>query len=174
MSRLRTANLLGALAGEIGERLERRLKRHPNQTDSAAAALNVLTFWEGASNTELARVLGLSHPATVRLVDKLEAEGLVEARPGKDRRAVALHLTQAGRERNKAVLIDRCAALTEVTDALTAAEQDQLSNLLEKMLRAATAGVIEAAHICRLCDEVACPGDECPVHQRGMELAAEA
>ena len=47
MTRLRTANLLGALAGEVVERMERPLKRHPNQTDSAAAALNVLGFWEG-------------------------------------------------------------------------------------------------------------------------------
>src|SRR5689334_2736128 len=86
MSKLRTANLLGALSGVVTERLVQRLKRHPNQTDSAAAALNVLTFWEGASNTELAKVLGLSHPATVRLVDRLEDAGLVEARPGRDKR----------------------------------------------------------------------------------------
>lgn len=171
MSRLRTANLLGALAMVVTERLERRLKRHPNQTDSAAAALNVLSFWEGASNNELSKVLALSHPATVRLVDKLEADGFVEARPGRDRRAVALHLTEAGRARVRGLLVERCAALTEVTDVLTPAEQDALAGLLEKLLRAATAGVIEAAHICRLCDEAACPEGECPVHQRAIELA---
>lgn len=172
MSRLRTANLLGALSCDVAERLERRLKRHPNQTDSAVAALNVLAFWEGASNAELAKVLGLSHPATVRLVDRLEAEGLVEARPGRDRRAVALHLTASGRERIKGVLTDRCATLAEVTQALTPAEQDLLAGLLEKMLRQATAGMIEAAHICRLCDETVCPEDECPVHQRAVEVEA--
>lgn len=172
MSRLRTANLLGALSGDVVERLERRLKQHPNQTDSAAAALNVLAFWDGASNAELSKVLKLSHPATVRLVDKLEADGLVEARPGRDRRAVALHLTDAGRTRIKGVLTERCATLAEVTDALTPAEQEFLAGLLEKMLRQAATGVFEAAHICRLCDEVACPEGECPVHQRAMELAA--
>jgi len=174
MSRLRTANLLGALAGVVVERLEQRLKHHPNQTDSAAAALNVLTFWEGASNAELSKVLGLSHPATVRLVDKLEADGLVEARPGRDRRAVALHLTDAGRARVKGLLIDRCTALAEVTGALSQAEQDVLAGLLEKMLRQATTGVIEAAHICRLCDAVACPEDQCPVHQKAVEVEAQA
>jgi DNA-binding MarR family transcriptional regulator len=173
MSKLRTANLLGALSGVVTERLVQRLKRHPNQTDSAAAALNVLTFWEGASNTELAKVLGLSHPATVRLVDRLEGAGLVEARPGRDKRAVALHLTDAGRAHVKDVLADRCAALAEVTDALTPKEQEVLATLLEKLLRSATAGVIEAAHICRLCDEMACPQDLCPVHQRALELAEQ-
>lgn len=174
MSRLRTANLLGALSGEIADRLDRGLKQHPNETDSAAAALNVLTFWDGASNSELSKVLGLSHPATVRLVDRLEAEGLVEAKPGRDRRAVALHLTAAGRDRIKGVLASRCAILAGLTDALTADEQDQLSRLLEKMLRQAATGVIEAAHICRLCDEAVCPGDECPVHKRAVELADQS
>ena len=171
MTRLRTANLLGALAGEVTERLERRLKSHPSQTDSAAAALNVLSFWDGASNGELARVLGLSHTATVRLVDRLEAEGLVESQAGRDRRAVALHLTEAGRARAKAVLADRCAALSEVTDVLTPSEQTVLAGLLEKMLRGVTTGgMMGAAHICRLCDEVVCPEGECPVHLRAVEL----
>ena len=170
MSILRTANLLGALAGEVTERLERRLKTHPSQTDSSAAALNVLSFWSGASNGELAKALGLSHTATVRLVDRLEAGGLVETRAGRDKRAVALHLTEAGRQRAKAVLTDRCAALAEVTGALTQSEQTILAGLLEKMLRSVTTGMMGATHICRLCDEVVCPEDECPVHQRALEL----
>src|SRR5882724_4448772 len=76
MTKLRTANLLGALAGEIAGRLERHGRIHPNETSSAAAALNVIGFYEGCSNSALSRALGLSHPATVRLVDKLEAAGL--------------------------------------------------------------------------------------------------
>ena len=95
MSKLRTANLLGALAGAIAERQERHGKAHPNETSSAAAALNVIGFYEGCSNGELAEALGLSHTATVRLVDKLEAGGLVISATGADRRAVALRLTKA-------------------------------------------------------------------------------
>lgn len=171
MPRLRTANLLGALSGEVAGRLERRLKQHPSQTDSSAAALNVLSFWEGCSNAELAGVLRLSHTATVRLIDKLEAEGLVESRTAQDRRAVALHLTEAGAARIRGILIERCAALAEVTDVLSPAEQDQFAGLLEKLLRGVTTGMQEAAHICRLCDSVACPEDECPVHQKAVEMA---
>lgn len=170
MSRPRTANLLGALAGEAAERLERRQSRHPNATDSSAAALNVLAFWEGASNARLAAVLGLSHPATVRLADKLEAEGLLESRRGRDRRSVALYLTEAGRARD--ILNDRCVALTRVTDALSPDERDQFAALMEKMLRALTGGLDEADHICRLCDSLACPQDDCPVQQAA--LAEEA
>src|SRR5690348_18332445 len=87
MTRLRTANLLAAFAGEVTERATAALKDHPNQTDSAFAALNIMGFWQGITNAQLARALKLSHTATVRLVDKLEAQGFVEARAGKDRRA---------------------------------------------------------------------------------------
>ena len=63
MPRLRTANLLGALAGEVSERLD-RLLTHPNQTDTSAAALALMSCYEGLSNAELAAGLGLSHPAS--------------------------------------------------------------------------------------------------------------
>jgi len=88
--KLRTANLLGALACEIAERLDERLKKHPNESDSAAAALNVISFYEGCSNNALSRALKLSHTTTVRLIDKLAAQGLVERRQAADRRAVSL------------------------------------------------------------------------------------
>jgi len=165
MSRLRTANLLGALAGEIADRLERDLKRHPNQTDSAAAALNVLGYYDGCTNARLSRALRLSHTATVRLVDKLEAGGLVKSEPGIDKRAVALHLTKAGRLRARAILTARCAALSGVVDLLPAREQEQLARLLEKLLSALPENADHADHICRLCDDVACPPEDCPVHQ---------
>ncbi len=171
MTRLRTANLLGALAGEVAERIERRLRDHPNQTDTSAAALALISYYEGMSNADLARGLGLSHPATVRLADKLEAAGLIETRPGRDRRFVAFHLTEAGRERARRILTERCAAIAEVIDPLSPAEQAQFAGLLERMLRAVTQSVDGAVHICRLCDGIVCPEDTCPVHQAALALA---
>jgi MarR family transcriptional repressor of emrRAB len=165
VSSLRTANLLGALAGEIADRLDRLLRHHPNQTDSAAAALNLVGFYEGCSNTRLSQALRLSHPATVRLVDKLEADGLVESRPGADRRSVALYLTERGRGRSREILVQRCAALSDIVDNLTGPEQQQLTALMEKLLRNLTSNADHADHICRLCDESACPPESCPVHQ---------
>ena len=81
--------------GEVTNLLDRQLKTHPNQTNSSAAALNIIAYYEGCTNARLAKALCLSHPATVRLVDKLEAEGLVESRDAADGRAVSLHLTEA-------------------------------------------------------------------------------
>jgi MarR family transcriptional repressor of emrRAB len=173
VSTLRTANLLGALAGEVSNRLERLLKHHPNQTDSAAAALNTIALYEGCSNTQLSRTLRLSHPATVRLVDKLEAEGAVERRDADDKRAVALYLTRRGRARAKDLLVSRCEALRDIVNPLSIREREQLSRLLEKLLRPLVTIPQDGDYICRLCDSVACPPNNCPVHQAAVTLAAE-
>jgi MarR family transcriptional repressor of emrRAB len=169
--KLRTANLLGALACEISERLGEQLKSHPNQTDSSAAALNVIGFYEGCSNVALSRALKLSHTATVRLVDKLEAAGLVKSKTGEDRRSVALSLTDAGRAHVKTMLKDRCVSLGHLVDKLSAKQQIQLESIMEILLRALTISTEEADYICRLCDEIACPQGTCPVHQEALTLA---
>ncbi|BAC90623.1 MarR family winged helix-turn-helix transcriptional regulator [Gloeobacter violaceus] len=173
MTKLRTANLLGALAGAVVERLEARLKSHPNQTGSAAAALNLIALYEGCSNVALSQALRLSHPATVRLVDKLEATGLVENRQGNDRRAVALYLMPAGRERMRAVLEERCLTLDAIIDVLSPDQRQQLDGIAETLLRVFAATPLESVHICRLCDESRCPADLCPVHQQALSLLAK-
>ena len=47
------------------------------------AALCVIGHEPGLSIDFLARVLGMSHPGTVRLVDRLETDGLIKRRPKK-------------------------------------------------------------------------------------------
>jgi DNA-binding MarR family transcriptional regulator len=168
--KLRTANLLGALACEIAERLDERLKKHPNESDSAAAALNVIGFYEGCSNNALSRALKLSHTTTVRLIDKLAAQGLVERRQAADRRAVSLSLTKHGRAQARAVVKDRSATLGEIVDALSERQRGQFDKLAEILLRSLTTSAEEADHICRLCDDSACPPDACPVHQEALSL----
>ena len=164
MSQLRTANLLAALAADVVGRVEAELKTHPNQTDSSIAALNVIGFWEGITNAELAKALGLSHTATVRQVDKLESRGLVEARTGKDKRATYLHLTASGRSAAQPALVARCAAVAGYLDVLSVMEQEQLARLLEKLVRPLATDDIAVSHFCRLCNFDACPGDACPMH----------
>ena len=148
MSMLRTANLLGALAGHVDHLLMRQLRQHPNQTDSSAAALNALGFYEGCSNSRLSQALHLSHTATVRLVDKLEQEGLVESRGGQDKRSVALFLTERGRGRAREILTARCQALEGVLFALSAQEQETLSGLLEKLLSNQVKAAGDDEYIC--------------------------
>ena len=170
MSKLRTANLLGALAGEVADRIERQGKVHPNETNSAVAALNVIGFYEGCSNGALSRALGLSHTATVRLVDKLELAGFVLSEIGTDKRSVALRLTDLGRERTRTVIRERCMRLADVIDVLTAQQRRQLDDIAETLLKSMVTAARDADHICRLCDDAACSPSRCPVHQKAIAL----
>lgn len=171
MSLARTANLLGALSATLGDHAAVAFSGHPNQTDTAVAALKLVSEAEGCSNGELARALGLSHPATVRLLDRLEQAALVERRPGTDRRAVAVHTTLEGRRRVRAAVSARGLALQDAIAALSPRQRHQLDAIASTLLTELTTSPSQAAHICRLCDGKSCPAAACPVHQRALAIA---
>ena len=87
-----------------------------------------------ASVTDLARAAELNPGAMTRLLDKLEARGLVNrvADPG-DRRALHIHLTEAG----KAIWrdIDQCGQRVReaALAGMDAHERDQLTAMLERV-----------------------------------------
>jgi DNA-binding MarR family transcriptional regulator len=165
---LRTANLLGALALRVTERTATSLEDGGTVAGTDAMALIALhNYAEGATLETLRSGLGLSQPGTVRLVDRLAARGLVERRRSeRDGRALALHLTAAGRRAVDAALTARASVTTDVLAGLTDGERERLTALLEKMLAAQTTNRVSARRICRLCDGEACGHPErCPVTQ---------
>jgi MarR family transcriptional repressor of emrRAB len=172
--KLRTANLFGALATAVTGQLAEAAKSHPNQTDTGTAALNLIALFEGCSNNDLSRALQLSHSATVRLIDKLEADGLVMRCGADDRRAVALHLTASGKRKTEAALKARCIALSDLVEHLSDAQRAALDDIAATLLKHMTQSRLEAAHICRLCNHVACPEVDCPVHKKALELLTAA
>jgi MarR family transcriptional repressor of emrRAB len=165
----RQANLLGALALATVDRLHNALVASDRRSLSATAALIHLRLRPGETIDFLAQVLGISHPATVRLVDSLKTDGLVERRPGPDARSVALVLTMAGREAAVSELTKRLDVLGDVLSPLTAAERRQLEPLLEKLLARLTDDRWSARHICRLCDFPTCANPACPVDRAATE-----
>jgi MarR family transcriptional regulator, negative regulator of the multidrug operon emrRAB len=162
---LRTANLLGALAGAVADQLERPQKDHHNQTNTSLAALNLLDAFAGCSNLQLSRAMKLSHSATVRLLDKLDAVGWVRREPGQDRRSVTLWLTPAGKTRVRQTARERAAVLRDITQLLNAQQRQHLDGIAQTLLRSMATSEWEAAYLCRLCDDGACPAQTCPVHQ---------
>ena len=159
----RTANLLGALALALTDALRQETEAQATLGAGAPAALVTIGIDPGGSIHTLAAVLGLSHSATVRLVDRLAADGLVERRAGADGRTLALHLTPPGRERRQQILDGRRRVLGDALAALSAPERDTLTRLTEILLSGLTQGRQHADHICRLCDEDVCPRETCPV-----------
>jgi MarR family transcriptional regulator, negative regulator of the multidrug operon emrRAB len=159
----RHANLLGALALRIVDQLRDALVDDGGRGFSATAALIHLRLRPGQNIDFLARLLEISHPATVRLVDRLEAAGLVERRASRDPRARALVLTRAGQRAAVAALSKRLDVLLDILGPLTASERRQLEPLLEKLLATLTGDRRSARHGCRLCDFATCDDPACPV-----------
>src|SRR3989338_7118928 len=104
---LKTANLLGAVAGLVNNRLEEELKVHPNANSTASAALNVIGMFGVCSIGQLAKGLCLSHSAMVRLTEKIELSGWVSRLAGEDKRVVNLELTVSGKKHLRDVLDTR-------------------------------------------------------------------
>lgn len=152
----RLVNLLGATALAASDRLRAAVEQGLAHGGATPAALVHLCAYPGQSVEALRRVLRISQPAAVRLVDGLVAEGLAERRPGPDRRTLALFLTAAGRRAAHRALTQRAASLREVLTPLNAEEQTQLLSLLEKLAPGLAADRGQALTVCRLCDREAC------------------
>ncbi|MEM1046704.1 MAG: MarR family transcriptional regulator [Pseudomonadota bacterium] len=157
----RTANLLGVVGLAVADRIEDTAREVLNHAGETPAALVVIGYGSGPSNDQLRRVLGLSHPGTVRLVDRLVADGLVERRKARDKRAVALHLSERGMAIREDLLKGRLAAIRPLLTPLTGMEQETLTTLLHKMLSSMETTADERRTLCRLCDNRICT--DCPI-----------
>jgi MarR family transcriptional regulator, negative regulator of the multidrug operon emrRAB len=155
--------MLGALALAVTDCLHEELVAADERGLSTTAALIPLRLRPGENIDFLARVLDISHPATVRLVDRLEGDGLVERRRGPDARSRTLVLTRAGAREAIAALQTRLELLENVLTPLTTTERRQLEPVLEKLLAALTEDRWHARHTCRLCDFDTCDDPACPV-----------
>lgn len=150
----------------VADRLGRATDEAAEHGASAPAALVALAeYLDGATLDALRRVLGLSHSGAVRLADRLDAAGLLARGPQPDGRAVALHLTPAGRRVAARILHAREGALADVLEPLTAEQRAMLAGLHEALLGGLTPDRAAARRLCRLCDASACGHAEgrCPV-----------
>lgn len=162
----RTLNLLGALALSIVDAMHSVVEVNAGYGGEAPAALVSLGADPGLSINALRQILNLSHPGTVRLIDRLASQGLVERRAGSDGRTLALFLTEAGHERRQHILTERRNQLQLAIGTLNQSDRKQLTKLLEKMLSAMTDSELRYFTICRLCEEEVCPLEHCPVEQK--------
>src|SRR5579859_7074833 len=162
----RDANLLAALALGIADRIRETIEAGAEHGAMASAALNTVGFFPGESIDVLSKTLKLSHSGTVRLVDRLAEEGLVERKKGTDGRSVVLSLTRSGKKAFESLRAKRQQAVAEIIEVLSANERTQLTRLAEKLLQTLTTDSASADFICRFCEIESCPQDRCPVHRK--------
>lgn len=163
----RTLNMLGAFALALADRIAARAEVASNLHDTAASALVLITNHPGESLDAIRRPLGLTHSGVVRLVDGLEAGGLVERRRRSegDARAVALWPTPAGGRAAAKILSARAELLEPVLARASKADRKTLTAFLETALAELTEGRDQALSICRFCAEGTCRPLGCPVEQ---------
>lgn len=181
----RTGNLLGALSLAVADRVRTATEQAGGHGAAAPAALSALhEFLGGGTIEQLRDVVGLSHSGAVRLVDRLEADGLVERRAGRDARAVSVRLTRAGRRRAERVLAARAAVLEGLVADLDADERVAATAVLERVLGVVTEQRIRArldgappggGWLCRLCDLGDCgrPEGRCPTAETARRAIAD-
>ncbi len=136
---------LGFVLNDVARLLRKRFEQLARATAlgltrAQAAVLANLARQEGINQVSLAQILELEPITLARLLDRLQAAGLIERRPDpKDRRAHLLYLTESAYP-----LLDRIFALAaEVREEALVAIPEPDRNLLLDMLIEMKANLIE-------------------------------
>lgn len=156
----RTTNLLGAMALALTDRINAGMKDIFERSGESAAAIIVLGYAPGSSIEILRQVLDRSHAGTVRLVDRLEEDGLVERRKATGR-VVPVHLTAKGKSLREKLMDSRLDVLEQGLKGLSGKERQAFGDLLAKVLNNLPENEIAKHRICRLCSVSTCR--ECPI-----------
>jgi MarR family transcriptional regulator, transcriptional regulator for hemolysin len=138
---------LGFVLNDVARLMRKRFEQRARAaslglTRAQAAVLANLARQEGINQVSLAQILELEPITLARLLDRLQASGLIERRPDpKDRRAHLLYLTESAYP-----LLDRIFALAAKVreDALAGIPESERDLLLELMI-AMKANLIEQA-----------------------------
>lgn len=174
MSDIKLANLLGALALALDDRMWQAVATASGLQKSAAAALVLLGQTPGLSIDALAQTLGLAHSSTVRLVEQLVARKEIARSPGADRRQVLLQLTPRGQISVNTILEARQQTLDALLAEMPPDAAEGLNRSCTALLTALSTDTTTASRICRLCDEAACGLADCPVERAYIAHVAAA
>lgn len=125
------------VSGQFHERLR------PHGLDVAEwRILATLSDGDDVQVGELAARVLFQQPTLTKMIDRMEAEGLVERRRSdSDRRKVRVYITTAGRRKVRGVLSAAKAHEAEVLDGYTVEESEALKTVLRTLIeRNAAAG----------------------------------
>ena len=168
MQQNRTANRLAAFATLLHDAVHAETDE---LSASAVAALQTLRQNGPTAIQDIAKIIGLTHSATVRLVDRLEKEWLVR-RLSRKGREVRVEVTARGRRRAGQFQERRLAAAENLLSVLDDDERATFARALDKMLEVPVDGRESAERICRSCDRDGCRNANCPVDGAADRLEA--
>lgn len=168
----RDRNIFGAFALMISDDIVRASSSRAPEAGPAASALALLAHKPGLSIRMLAVGVGLSHAGTVRLVDRLAGEALIERRDhSTDGRTRSLYLTAKGKVASGEVLASRDQVIAEGLSILDPGELEILCNIAERVLRNRLENLEQSYRICRLCCYEGCTN--CPIDAELLERGVD-
>jgi DNA-binding MarR family transcriptional regulator len=127
------AFLLAQVGAHAAMRFGERISRL-NLTPPDAGILRMLGASGGLSQQELSTRLGIHPSRLVAILDALEEQRLIERQPNADdRRQYALHLTEKGQRALSEISRIGREHMESLCASLTAAEREQLGELLLKI-----------------------------------------
>jgi len=136
---------LFSLITMIKREVEARMARH-GLTDAQWKPLWLVKAGRASTAIELAREMDIDAGAVTRMVDRLEAKGMMErVRSGEDRRVVNLRLTKAGEATAAEVPHVLAAVNNDFLRGFSEAEWKQLKKLLARLAANGTALQTESA-----------------------------
>ncbi len=167
----RTANVLGALTLAVSDRMRDGVGQAAGPagrpgSETAGVALSALQhFLDRPTIDRLRQVLGVTSSGAVRLVDRLEASGLVQREAGADGRSTTVRLTAAGRRAAERATRARADVLQDALGVLSPADRAVFEGLISQMVVTLIREPGATRWMCRLCDTGVCGvrSRECPV-----------
>jgi MarR family transcriptional repressor of emrRAB len=163
-------NLLGAAAVAISDALSSLMEQQAGLKLSASSVILTLGQHDLLTITEIAKIAGITHSATVRLIDGLESQKLVLRKRGESMREVAVSLTERGRNIYSTLRQAQTKILEPLLSNLLEDERQLLESALSCILAALTSSRERGDRICRFCDEGVCHQDHCPVERQARKL----
>ncbi len=164
------ANVFGALALFVADRMADAFAATGEAVSSAAALSALYHLLDHPTIDVVARAIGLTSSGTVRLVDKLEAAGLVARGEGSDRRSTTIALTAAGRAKAEHISTARVDLLRDALGSLSQHDREAFERITARLLVALMRGPGATRWMCRLCDTGACGRSRglCPVYNESL------
>ncbi len=164
-------NVIAAWATAVSDAVREAVEASTGVGGAGPAALVAVVADPGLSIDELRRVLGITHPGTVRLVDRLVEHGWVR-RAAAVGREVRLQPTRAGRRAEQRLVTARESAVRRLHATLSDSQLRVLAQTMAPVLEHATVDLDSQRRLCRLCDRDCCAS--CPVRTAGERRSAPA
>jgi DNA-binding MarR family transcriptional regulator len=155
----RDRNVVAAWAIALSDVVRTAVEHATGMAGSGPAALVAIVADPGMSINELRRVLDLTHPGTVRLVDRLVEKGWVQRQYGTGR-TVLLTPTPLGRTVERQLAKAREKAVAHLLTTMSEHDVHIVAGLVEPVLGTTINDVDAMRRLCRLCDRTVCT--DCP------------